>query len=231
MSTLRATLHLARFTAILAGLSGAGWSAAQDVPAPAARAQCREPVRRHADGALATCTLAGSQVLAGQDLPDGTAAWFRPDGRLARARLGAAVAVLGQPLPEGTELFYWPNGGLRHFWLPVDTELQGHRVRAQDDGAGNRLHPNGRLLAIWLVDDEEIEGVPCSSSGNALRMGLGVLRLGTRRMVWFHDNGRLRQAMLGRDAVIQGHAFTAGTVVAFDREGRLDLAAPPLSAW
>jgi hypothetical protein len=188
-------------------------------------------MKHRRSGALESCTLAGPYVAGEHRLPPGSAVWFREDGSLRMSRLGADAPVSGQVLPTGTVLHFRPGNLLRHFWLPADTELQGHLVRSQSDGAGNRLHPNGRLLAIWLARDEDIDGVPCTSSGNPFRMGLGVIRLGTQRMVWFHDSGRLQQAMLSRDVELQGHRFEKGEVISLTPEGRIALGAPKLSGW
>lgn len=146
------------------------------------------------------------------------------------ASLSRASPVYGQPLPAGT-LLHFAHRQLRHFWLPADTMIQGHLVRAQDDGAGARLHPNGRLQAIWLAHDEVIDGVPCTSSGNILRMGLGVIRLGTMRMAWFRPSGRLQQCMLSRDVTLDGHPLHKGDVLVLDVDGHIDLRAEKLSDW
>ena len=141
--------------------------------------------------------------------------------------------VYGQTLPARTALHFANGDQLRHFWLPKETvtALQGHLVKGQDDGAGSRLHPNGTLLAIWLAQDEVIEGVPCTSSGNPFRMGLTAARLGTQRMAWFYDNGRLQQAMLSQDFTLQGHSFKKGEVISLDRDGKVDLNAKKLYEW
>lgn len=178
---------------------------------------------RYESRVLALCRLPQDTAVAGYPFPASSTLWFSEQGALAQARLGREAPVLGLPLPEGTQLFFRPDGSLRFFWLPRDTRLQGHLVRAQDDGQGNRLHPNGALRAIWLAEDETIDGVPCSSSGSVWRLGWRVIGLGTRRMAWFHDNGRLQQAMLGRDSVIQGRAMKAGEVVRLDAQGRLEV--------
>ena len=59
-------------------------------------------------------------------------------------------------------------------------------------------------------------------------MGLRAMSLGTRRMAWFYDNGRLQRAMLSRDAVIQGHTFKRGDIIRLRRDGTVDLTAPTL---
>ena len=197
----------------------------------AQRAICTSKVKSYQDGTLYTCQVANTFLVEGIYIPSGSNISFRPNGEVDIAWLGKDSAVYGQILPTGTALFFSPGGKLRHFWLPHDTVLQGHLVRAQDDGAGSRLHPNGKLLAIWLVQDEIIDGVPCTSSGNVLRMGFGVIWLGTQRMAWFHDNGHLQQAMLSQDFILQGRSFKKGEIISLSPDGQVDMNAKKLSKW
>jgi hypothetical protein len=199
--------------------------------AAAPAAQCASRVKYFKDGKPRSCQVAKAFLVGGVEIPPRSNVTFRSSGEVDIAWLGKEGAVHGQSLPEGTALFFASDGRLRFFWPSRDTVLQGHLVRAQDDGAGSRLHPNGKLLAIWLAQDEVIDGIPCSSSGNVLRMGLGVLHLGTKRMAWFYDDGRLQQAMLARDFTLQGHSFRKGEVVSLDRNGRVDLNAKQLYEW
>lgn len=199
-------------------------------PAAAPAIVCAGHAEFGADGRRTRCDLAADAEFANMRLPAGSTVTFGADGQPRMVRFARTGAAYGQPLPAGTVL-HFQGGRLRHFWLPVDTDIQGHRVRAQDDGAGVRLHPNGRLLAIWLVNDEVIDGVPCTSSGNVLRMGLGVMRLGTMRMAWFRSDGRLQQCLLANDATIDGHRLRRGSVVSLDPTGHVDLNAEKLSRW
>jgi len=203
----------------------------QEAKPGATAAQCASEVKYYQDGKPRSCQVANAFMVGGIEIPPRSSVAFRSDGEVGSAWLGKDSPVYGQILPEGTVLHFSSGGRLRHFWLPKDTVLQGHLVKSQDDGAGSRLHPNGKLLAIWLAQDEVIDGVPCSSSGNVLRMGFGVIRLGTQRMAWFHDNGRLQQAMLSRDFTLQGHSFKAGEVISLDLEGRVDLNVKKLYEW
>jgi hypothetical protein len=198
-------------------------------PSPATH--CAAAVKRYADGTPSSCQIGTALMVGGIEIPAYSDMIFNADGQVGGAWLGKDGAVYGQPLPKGTVLFFASGGRLRHFWLPRDSVLQGHLVRGQDDGAGNRLHPNGKLLAIWLAQDEVIDGVPCSSSGNVLRMGLGVIHLGTQRMAWFYDTGRLQQAMLAHDFTLQGHHFTKGEVISLDPDGRPVPGAKKLFEW
>lgn len=194
-------------------------------------AQCASQVKYYADGKPFSCQSSQGFLVGNIQIPAGSGISFRPNGEVGSAWLGKDGTVYGQALPAGTVLHFGEGDRLRHFWLPKDTVLQGHLVRGQDDGAGSRLHPNGKLLAIWLAQDEVIDGVPCTSSANVLRMGFGVIRLGTQRMAWFYDNGRLRQAMLSQDVTLQGNDFKKGEVISLDLDGKVDPGAKKLSEW
>lgn len=196
-------------------------------------AQCANRIKYYKDGKPSSCQVSQAFMVGNIQIPSGSDISFRPNGEVGIAWLGIDGTVYGQPLPAGTALHFGKGDQLRHFWLPKETvtALQGHLVKGQDDGAGSRLHPNGKLLAIWLAQDEVIEGVPCTSSGNPLRMGLTAARLGTQRMVWFHDNGHLQQAMLSQDVTLQGHSFKKGEVISLDPDGKVDLNAKKLYAW
>lgn len=194
-------------------------------------ARCGSHVKYYSDGKPYSCQVSDAFLVGDIHIPPGSDISFRPDGTVGSAWLGKESAVYGQILPQGTALFFASGDRLRHFWLPKDTVIQGHLVKGQDDGAGARLHPNGKLLAIWLAQDEVIDGVPCTSSGNVLRMGFGVIHLGTQRMAWFYENGRLQQAMLSRDVTLQGHGFKKGEVISFAPDGKIDLNAKKLYEW
>jgi hypothetical protein len=194
-------------------------------------AQCASRVKYYQDGKPSSCQVSQAFLIGNIQIPSGSDIAIRPNGEVGSAWLGKDSNVYGQALPAGTALHFGERDRLRHFWLPRDTVLQGHLVKGQDDGAGSRLHPNGKLLAIWLAQDEVIDGIPCTSSGNVLRMGFGVIRLGTQRMAWFYDNGRLQQAMLSQDVTLQGHGFKSGEVISLDPDGKVVLNSKKLSEW
>ena len=187
---------------------------------------CAETPSKHRNGRIKHCTLTREHRIGAQLLPPGSEVYHDETGALAEVVLGAEAAFSGQVLPAKASVFFERDGRMRFFWLHEDADIQGHRIWGHEDGAGNRLHPNGTVRAIWLAGDQEIDGIPCTTSGNVLRLGMRVMSLGTKRMAWFHDNGRLQQAMLSRDAVIQGHAFKKGDLISLRRDGTLDLAAP-----
>jgi hypothetical protein len=173
------------------------------------------------------CILAREHSVSGGVLPAGSHVGFMK-GIVLECILSRKTAFFGQLLPAGSRLFFDLQGKMTQFWPGTDTVIQGYFLKARDDGAGDRLHPNGRLQAIWLVEDKEIDGIPCTSSGNIIKMGWGVISLGTKRMAWFYDNGRLQQALLSRDVTIQGRAFKKGEIISLTPDGKLDLTAKKL---
>lgn len=189
---------------------------------------CAGTPSKYQTGKIKRCTLTREHRMGDQLLPPGSEVYLNETGALAQVVLGAEATFSGQLLPAKATVFFERDGRVRSFWLHEDAAIQGHRIWGHEDGQGNRLHPNGTVRAIWLAGDQEIDGIPCTTSGNVLRMGMRVMSLGTKRMAWFHDNGRLQQAMLSRDAVIQGHAFKKGDLISLRRDGTLDLAAPTL---
>ncbi len=207
---------------------------AMAVPAPTnphgvqADTLCVGKTARHPNGAVKRCRLAREHRFGVHLVPAGSDVYLHDTGVLWLIVLGADAAFDGQVLPAKASIFLERDGRMRFFWLHEDAVIQGHRIPGHEDGAGNRLHPNGTVRAIWLVGDQEIDGIPCTTSGNVLRFGMRVISLGTKRMAWFHDNGRLQQAMLSRDVVIQGHAFKKGDIISLRRDGTVDLTAPLL---
>jgi hypothetical protein len=173
------------------------------------------------------CILAREHAVSGGMLPAGSHVGFM-NGIVGECKLSRKAAFFGQGLPVGSRLFFDQQGKMTQFWPGTDTVIQGYFLKARDDGAGDRLHPNGRLQAIWLVEDKEIDGIPCTSSGNIIKMGWGVISLGTKRMAYFYDNGRLRQALLSRDVIIQGRTFKKGEIISLTPDGKLDLTAKKL---
>lgn len=221
--------------ALVLGPPGSNLASAQEATSSRLSAtpgtHCAGQARQRSSGKVEACVLLQPYAFDGIELPAGSKASFREDGKVEQVRLNRDSPVYGQMLPAGTTLFFKHTGGLRHFWLPMDTVIQEHLVWGHEDGAGNQLHPNGKLKAIWLATDETIDGVPCTSSGNPLRVGLRASRLGTQRMVWFYDSGRLQQAMVSREFTLQGHTFKTGDVISLGPDGRIDLNAKRLSQW
>jgi hypothetical protein len=189
---------------------------------------CVGKVQYHKNGKLQSCYLAQDYRIEGNQLPAGSRLFFFKDGNPSECWISKEASFYGQSLPAKTSVFFNRWGFKFSFWLPKEMRIQGHLIPSTHDGVGNSLHLNGKLKAIWLADDEEINGVPCSSSGDIRRFGKKVLSLGTKRMVWFYDNGNLQQAMISRDITIQGYPFKKGDIIYFGADGRIDLNAKKL---
>lgn len=176
---------------------------------------------------LASCTLGQTATVVGFSLPAGARVEFRK-GRAVSCTLPRAAEVRGLPLPAGSTLFFVTTGFEKEVpvtwqcWLPVETTLQGYRCAVIDEGCGHILYPSGKIRAIKLAQDEEIDGVPCTSSQNPLRMGTRVMFYGLDAMAWFYEDGRLAQGMVSRDWVIQGRACKRGDIVRLRSDGTLD---------
>jgi len=189
---------------------------------------CEGKVELYSNGKIKSCCLAVSDSVSGNYLPAGSRLSFRQSGAIFDCILGGDASFFGQSLPKGTEVSFRPDSQFNCFWPPNDTMIQGHLVQPHIGGVGNKLYPNGTLRAFWLARDEVIDGVPCSSSKNVFKYGLRAITLGTNRMVYLHDNGHLRQAMLSRDCVFGDYAYERGDVVRFTPDGKPDRDAPCL---
>lgn len=222
---------------LAAGLACAVGNGLAQVPAaaPDPRPQevpCAGLPKLHGNGRIEQCTLAREHRLGEVTLPAQTQVKFHPMGGVAEAVLGAQAEVRGQVLPAQATLFFDSAGRVRHFWLLAEATLQGHRLRgmgtAYSGHLGHMLHANGNLRAAWLAGEEVIDRIPCASRLPVFRGAWHAVRLGAQAMVWFHPDGRLRQAMLARDATVQGRAFKKGEVVSLRKDGTLDPAAEKL---
>jgi len=186
---------------------------------------CIGKVKYHDNGKVKSCILSKEYSIEGYLLPRASNLFLGLGGELDQCILGDSVKIFGQSFPVGTTIFFNHWGQKVSFWLPSKAIIQGHLIRASDDGVGNSIYSNGQLKAVWLADDQDIDGIPCTSSGNIFRFGVQVVRLGTRRMALFYENGRLQRAMLSRDITIQGHSFSKGDIISFGMDGKLDIGA------
>jgi len=175
---------------------------------------------------LESCILGQAATVSGFPLPAGARVEFRK-GRGFSCPLPQAAAIRGLPLPAGTTVFF-SNGWEPEIrdtwrcWLPVKSLLQGHLCAVTDDGCGHVFYPSGKIRAIKLAQDEEIDGVPCTSSQNPLRLGTRVMFYGLDALAWFYEDGHLAQGMVSRKCTIQGREFKPGDIVRLTPEGRLD---------
>ena len=208
-----------------------------EIPPRSPAVACAETPKRFENGALELCTLTHEYRMGEVTLPSGSILAFSKAGVLAEAFLGDRTMIYGQELPRQATLFFDTKGRMRHFWLREEASVQGHQLRSMGKGytgyLGHMLYTNGKLRASWLAGEEMIDGVPCASKLPLLRGAWHAVKLGAQAMVWFYDDGHLRQAMLARDAIIQGQAFRKGDVISLRRDGTLDAAAKRLdwSGW
>ncbi|MFI5335704.1 MAG: hypothetical protein ACHQ5A_02910 [Opitutales bacterium] len=202
----------------------------QNLPAPAEiqGLPCQGTVRFFANGRIAFCTLSRDQKIGDLLLPAETEVAFTPTGEWCEMLLGADATVFHLRLPAKSRVFAACRFGYPSIWPAHDMVIQGQLCTARDDGIGHYLYPSGRLRGVWLKKATVIDGVPCTSSPNPITMPFRVLFFGTVRMAWFHENGRLQQAMLARGCTIQGHAFKKGDIISLSPEGNLEF---PAKHW
>ncbi len=177
-------------------------------------------------GEVEACRLGQPAILAGLALPAGSAVQFH-QSKMFSGTLPQATSIRGLLLPTKATLFFsnvWEPEvhDTWRCWLPAKTLLQGHLCTATEDGIGHVIYLSGKLRAIWLAQDEEIDGVPCTSSQNPLRMPMRLLFYGTDCMAWFYENGHLQQGLVSRDCTIQGRKCKAGDIVRLTLDGQLD---------
>ncbi len=238
LAKLRSRWVVAYGLALVLGMGTAhSAGAANEIPPPLSTLSCDAAPKRFDNGQLEQCTLVGDYRVPELTLPSGSRLSFSRTGALSEAFLGGPAEVHGQLLPSKATLFFDPAGRLRHFWLGEESSIQGHRLRAMGMGytgyLGHMLYANGKLRAAWLAGEELIDGIPCASKLPLMRGAWHAVRLGAQAMVWFYDDGRLRQAMLARDVNVQGHPFKKGELISLRRDGTLDPAAKKLdwSGW
>jgi len=174
-------------------------------------------------GRVSSCILAGPSVVLGQLVPAGTEVQFfrapaQADGDYISSYLLCQDAVVrGIRLPAGSRVFPADAHGMTNIWPSRQIVVQGRAIEPVGEGTGFLVYPSGRLRALYLVRDEDVDGVPCTSK---------VSLFGGKLLVWFHENGRLQQATVSRDAAIQGRPFRRGDLVSLDPDGRLDADLP-----
>jgi hypothetical protein len=175
------------------------------------------------NGRVSSCVVAGPTSVMGQLVPAGTEVEFfqapeQADGDyISSYLLGEDAVIRGIRLPAGSRVFPPDAQGMTNIWPSREVAVQGWKCEPVSGGTGFLIYPDGRLRAMHLSRDEDVDGVPCTS-----RIGL----FGGKLLVWLHENGRLQQATVSRDAAIQGHAFRKGDLVSLDPDGRLDAYLP-----
>ena len=188
-------------------------------------------VRFNEAGEVESCVLGLQATIEGFILPAGSEVGFRKN-RAHSCPLLRDTLIRGVPLPANSTVFFWTLKGWEsevpdtwNCWLPTDTLIQGHLCGSIDEGCGDIFYPSGKLRAVGLAQDEEIDGVPCTSRHNPLRLGTRVLFYGLDVRAWFYENGHLAQGLVSRDCTIEGRKFKPGDIVRLTPKGTLDTAA------
>jgi len=164
----------------------------------------RFSIRRHDDGTLARGKLKKPQTIDGFQCRR----WvhFHANGKVKQLLLAKPAVVQGVSVPADATVFLTGAGKLKTIWFAKDTTVQGDTVR----GGGKiskGFHENGALASGFLRKPAVIDDVPCKAS--------------VFKPVFFHPNGKLKEATLDRDATIQGAPREKGDTVRFDASGKL----------
>jgi hypothetical protein len=136
-------------------------------------------------------------------------AWFDRRGDLIGAMLSREWLFGTQRLGAGSFFRYYrgrEDGRLNDVKLGADQEIDGLSCLG---GTVAWFHPNQCISALNLASNREVDGIPCAGGDNL------ILALN------FHPNGRLASAVLAQAHVVAGQRYDAGTLLRFDRDGRL----------
>ena len=138
---------------------------------------------------------------------------FHSDWRLDELELSRDFERNGVFMPAGTRVFPDAAGSPGACMFPRDMEIQGYRVRGTGkNGFMTRFYRTGNLMLFWTKDPVEVDGVICKDS-------------------WFdgiylHDNGRLRECVLGEPGTIGAVTYAKGTHLWLDESGNVTAREP-----
>jgi hypothetical protein len=135
---------------------------------------------------------------------------FHATGALRRFTSTEPIPLGRDTIPPGTWVTLDPNGALIRCNFPADTIIQGQLCRGTGGpkGTGTSFHSDGTLESFFPPADTSIQGVKCAG---------GMLD----QMVGLHENGKLREAVLGENSVLDGHRCRKGDRVTWDQAGRV----------
>lgn len=191
-------------------------------------------IRFNEAGAVESFVLGQQATIKGFILPAGS---MINNDRAFTCTLREKAIIRGVSLPAHSTVFFrtpkiWESEVPNTWdcWLPKDTMIQGHLCGSGEDGCGTIFYASGKLRAVGLAKNEEIDGVPCTSSHNPLRLGMRVLFYGLDVRAWFYENGQLAQGMVSRECIIGGRKFKPGDIVRLAQDGALDPVATTLGA-
>ena len=162
---------------------------------------------RREDGRLNHVTLGADQEVDGLPCLGGTLVWFHLNQSVSSLHLASDLDVDGIPCASGKNLLlalnFHPNGRLAAAVLAREHIIVG---RTFPRGTHVSLDGKGRLVSVVFPEDGDIDGIPIKAGAPGLA---------------FHDNGRLRELRLARSHSVLGRGYDAGTLLRFDRDGRL----------
>jgi hypothetical protein len=169
-------------------------------------ADAYEVTKRWADGRPWFVIFRQDIEVAGVPCRQGEA-WFDRKGSLIGAALSREFQFGTRRFGADSFFRYYrsqEDGRLSDVKLGVDQEIDGLPCLG---GTLVWFHPNGRVSSLHLASDRDVDGIPCAS-GRELHWALN-----------FHKNGRLAVAVLAREHVLAGRAFSRGTRVSLDETG------------
>jgi hypothetical protein len=167
-------------------------------------------------GVLATKTRVGTVVLAARS---------RVRFHFAKQKLKAGVLAHGQKvngvrLPTRSKVFFHATGSLRKAILAQKTQVQSFRLAAGSHVVFSTTPPKS-VSRLSLPADGKINGILFKGGSHAMRAP-GMQR--SRKVRWWiaiHNNGKVAQGRLARDARVQGLWFKADTLLCFHPNGRV----------
>jgi hypothetical protein len=168
---------------------------------------CFRYYRRREDGRLNDVKLGADQEVDGLPCPGGTLVWFHPNQSVSCLHLASDLDIDGIPCASGKSLGlalnFHRNGRLAAAVLAREHVLAS---RTFPRGTHVSFEEKGRLVGVTLPEDGDIDGIPIKAGASGLA---------------FHDNGRLRELRLARSHLVLGQRYDAGTLLRFDRDGRI----------
>ena len=161
--------------------------------------------------ALAVCVSAA----AAQTKPLACKPWGTTPALGTMCTLARDDTVFGHKMPAGTKLHYDSLKVLDFFVYVKDGPFDGLELNGTPDGPHHVLYPTGSPRMLWLARTQDVQGVPC----RPISFWTEIIRHSSA--VFFHPSGRLRACRLGRNATIQGVAFSRGDRVERDDAGKI----------
>lgn len=132
------------------------------------------------------------------------------DGKLKMFRASKPFEYSDFTIPQETWCILYEDGKIKICMFPKDTLIQGYLCRGCKmglEGVRTRFHVNGKLNCFFTRDDVEIDSVVCKGS--------------VFHPIGLHDNGKLRNCTLAKDAEIAGITYHKGAKLQLDKEGKI----------